>query len=399
MKVTWLTAIILLSLIVGSVSGTPESALLTEQRKEIDELVTQLEEIVLQSNDSREMKLLIIGIDGVRGDVAQEIAKEEDSTFGRFVEEGAWSFNMDVGPRSVSGPGWASMLTGVWCDRHGVVDNTFRGSQLESVPDLFEFIENHDQNLSTAAVYRWEPIEEHILGEGSADRREGYDTDEQVQDRAVELLNDVPDLDVLFVSMDDVDAAGHSDGFSPDVPEYVAAVKVAEGMTKTMLDALDGRDQSNESWLIIISSDHGGGGMLTKMHHPSTLIDRTTLMLVSGGATSQGEMTNNPVVVDVTVTALTHLGIPLPDGDEALDGRASAFDSNASVSREPNCREPIIYYRVDLMIGLAGTCCMLIIATATFVFVRSRRQRLESRTQENRTGPSAEGTAPNDHSR
>ena len=387
-RVIWVAAVLLVSLIGGNVGGVRETTHLEELWPDPEEMVKQMEGLISQNNTSNEMKVLIIGIDGVRGDVAQDVAEKEDSTFGSIMEEGAWSFNVDVGPYAVSGPGWASMLTGVWCDRHGVVDNTFRGSQLESVPDLFEFIENHDQNQSTAAVYRWEPIDEHILGEGSADRREGYDTDEKVRDRAVELLTDEPDLDVLFVSMDDVDATGHDEGFSPDVPEYVAAVERAENMTADILDALGARDQSQEAWLVIITSDHGGGGRFLKMHHPSTPIDRNTFMLVTGGSAIQGEMTNDPVIIDVAVMALNHLEVPLPEGEEALDGRNSAFDSTVPPAREPTCEKPIFYYRVDLMAALVGTCCLSICAGAIFITVRLRKQRqgrgrLESMTHIN----------------
>ena len=104
-------------------------------------------------DDGTEPKVLIIGIDGVRGDVANLSAQRNDSAFGRIIEEGAWSFNTSVGPYAISGPGWSSMLTGVWCDRHGVVDNFFFGSRLSSVPDLFEHVESNDPNLRTAAVY------------------------------------------------------------------------------------------------------------------------------------------------------------------------------------------------------------------------------------------------------
>ena len=63
-------------------------------------------------------------------------------------------------------------------------------------------------------------------------------------------------------------------------------------------------------------------------------------MLVHGGDVVVGEMTNDPVVVDVVTTALTHLEVTLPDGDSVLDGRASAFDSDAPAARNPNCGEP-----------------------------------------------------------
>jgi predicted AlkP superfamily pyrophosphatase or phosphodiesterase len=320
-----------------------------------------------------EQKVLIIGIDGVRGDVAEIVAQRNDSAFGRIKENGAWSFNSTVGPYAISGPGWSSMLTGVWCDRHGVVDNSFHGSKHSSVPNIFEIVETHDSNMSTAAVYWWEPIGEEILSEGSVDVLERFENDELVRDRAVELLTTDSELDVLFVSIDNPDAVGHHYGFSPEVSEYVAAVKAADDMTTEIMDALEQRNLSDEDWLIIITSDHGGGGRFLQNHYPSEPIDKRTFMLVTGGSTVAGEMTNEPVVVDVVVTALTHLEIPLPEGDSALDGRTSAFTPSASPARTPACDEPAIIYQVDEMIVLV--IGGLSLAVISFSIVRRKRRQ------------------------
>ncbi len=325
-------------------------------------------------DDGTEPKVLIIGIDGVRGDVAEISAQRNDSAFGRIVEEGAWSFNSSIGPYAMSGPGWSSMLTGVWCDRHGVVDNSFFGSRLSSVPDLFEHLESNDPNLRTAAVYWWEPLGEDILSGDSIDILERFENDGLVRDRAVELLSTDQELDVLFVSIDNPDAVGHSYGFSPELPEYIAAVEAADDMARDIIDALEQRDLSNENWITIITSDHGGGGRFLQSHHASEPTDQSTFMLVTGGATVAGEMTNDPVVVDVVVTALTHLEVPLPEGDLALDGRASAFDPDAAPAREPVCREPFFIFQVDLMIGLG--IGVLSVAVASFFFLRKKRRSI-----------------------
>jgi len=319
-----------------------------------------------------EPKVLIIGIDGVRGDVAEIAAQRNDSAFGRIKEEGAWSFNSTVGPYAISGPGWSSMLTGVWCDRHGVVDNSFHGSKHSSVPDIFEIVETHDSNMHTAAVYWWEPIGEDILAEDSVDVLERFENDELVRDRAVELLTTDSELDVLFVSIDNPDAVGHYYGFSPDVSEYVAAVKAADDMVGEIIGALEQRNLSDEDWLIIITSDHGGGGRFLQNHYPSEPIDKSTFMLVTGGSTVAGEMTNEPVVVDVVVTALTHLEIPLPEGDHALDGRTSAFTPSASPARQPTCGEPAIYLRVNEMITLVVG--VLSLGAISCIIMRKKRR-------------------------
>ena len=90
----------------------------------------------------------------------------------------------------------------------------------------------------------------------------------------------------------------------------------------------------------IITSDHGGGGLYSRSHYPSYPDDQNSLLLVHGEDVVVGEMKNNPVVVDVVATALTHLEFDLPEGDTVLDGRASAFDPDAPAARSPSCGEP-----------------------------------------------------------
>ena len=287
-----------------------------------------------------EPKVLIIGIDGVRGDVAEMVAQENQGAFGKITEEGAWSFNANTGPLSNSGTGWSSMLTGVWCDRHGVRDNSWEGSNHTTVPNIFDIVESNDPNLRTAALYWWDPLGEHILSEDSIDILENFESDAAIRDRAIELLTTDSELDVLLVSIDNPDSIGHRYGFGPEIPEYVDGVEIASNMAMEIMGALDQRNLNGENWITIIASDHGGGGLYSRSHYPSHPDDQNSLLLVHGGDVVVGEMTNGPVVVDVVATALTHLEFDLPDGDSVLDGRASAFDSQAPTARSPSCEEP-----------------------------------------------------------
>ena len=81
-----------------------------------------------------EGRVLVIGIDGVRPDALQ-IA--DTPAIDELISEGAFTNNTKIlGDRyreneTISGPGWSSFLTGVWADKHGVNDNTFRGENYD----------------------------------------------------------------------------------------------------------------------------------------------------------------------------------------------------------------------------------------------------------------------------
>ena len=79
-------------------------------------------------------KLLFIGIDGCRPDAltqAQTPNIDELINGGVYINDALCSIN---GQPTVSGPGWSTMITGVWFDKHGVSDNSFSGSNFDEYP-------------------------------------------------------------------------------------------------------------------------------------------------------------------------------------------------------------------------------------------------------------------------
>ena len=69
-------------------------------------------------------------------------------------------------------------------------------------------------------------------------------------DLALSLAND--DHDVHFIHLDDVDGAGHSNGFSPVIPTYLAAIGQVDEHIGTVVDP----------WLVYASEPVGDGGLL-----------------------------------------------------------------------------------------------------------------------------------------
>ncbi len=332
-----------------------------------------LDELLQTIENSTAPRVMVIGIDGVRSDVAQISASRDESGLARMASEGAWTYDSNVGPISISGPSWSSMLTGVWCDRHGVMGNGFDNHKLDQHLDLIDRVERYDSSLKTASLVYWEPISNLIIGPGIADIQERYDEDAQVHERAVEILREDIDLDLFFVAYDDPDYAGHVHGFSPDVPEYVDAVKLADDRFAELLDVLDERISRGEDWLVIVTSDHGGGGSTLRSHSASSsVVDLTTFMMVRGGETVAGEIYGS-VVVDVAVTALTHLEVPLPNGEAALDGRPLAFQPDLESARVPDCSAPIVEVTFSYIVPIVQGTLVLIIAVASFIFFKRRK--------------------------
>ncbi len=111
-------------------------------------------------------KVLIMGIDGLRPDA---LLKANTPHIDRLARHGVFATNTLIqGDRykasdTISGPGWSSLLTGVWADKHGVHDNTFAGRDFERYPHFFARLKRAIPEARTFSFVSWAPIDEFIV--------------------------------------------------------------------------------------------------------------------------------------------------------------------------------------------------------------------------------------------
>ena len=294
------------------------------------------------SASAQERKVLFIGVDGVRSDA---LIQANTPTWDSLTSVGLYTFTSWHVGITVSGPSWSSMLTGVWQDKHGVTDNSYTGSDFNSYPYFVTRAKEHIPNLKAVEISSWTPMCD--VSVGGAVYNNGWDaslnppTDDAVEAVAVTQLLD-PDLDVLFVHIDDVDAQGHGNGFSPTVNPYMSQIEYVDGQIRTILNALKNRaNYANEDWLVLMTTDHGGIGT---GHGGPTTVEREIWWVAAGNNVPNTEISidlpntlelfpdpadyrDAPMLVDIAVTALDHLLQPLnidPEQQTAwnLDGQS-----------------------------------------------------------------------------
>jgi predicted AlkP superfamily pyrophosphatase or phosphodiesterase len=257
-------------------------------------------------------KILIIGIDGCRPDA---LRRAQAPHLAGLIRDGAFSDQAQTGDITISGPGWASLVTGVWRTKHGVRDNDFDGANFGQYPHFFRRLKQHRPRAFTASLVHWGPINTRLVVDSDFTRT--YRQDRRVADEACRLLQE-QDPDVVFLQFDDVDAAGHKHGFDPAGLPYRQAIEQVDAHVGSLLEVLRRRPTyAKESWLILVSTDHGGSG---KAHGENIPEHRTIFLIVSGSAAARGVITPAPRVVDLAPTALTHLGVPI-DPKWDWDGR------------------------------------------------------------------------------
>jgi len=265
-------------------------------------------------------KVLLIGVDGVRPDVLAEVPTPN---IDRLAVEGFYSPRAQTGLPTVSGPGWSSMLIGVWATKHGVESNDLSTNRSADYPDLFTRIEELRPELHTFVAADWLPLVDTTDGgpllSNAIDLRvasDGYDlgwaeADQLVTDTAIAYLRGA-DPDAMFVYLGNPDEVSHHD---KSIGEgYREAIATADRQIGALRAAVMARPTFGaEDWLILISTDHGrrsDGG-----HGEDSPEERTIFYLAHGPSVEAD--TTVPRIVDVAVTALAHLGL----ADSSLDGR------------------------------------------------------------------------------
>jgi predicted AlkP superfamily pyrophosphatase or phosphodiesterase len=215
------------------------------------------------------LHLLLVGIDGLRLDLA---TPERAPHLRALLARGA-STRMTMAEPTVSGPGWATLLTGASHDEHGVVDNRFVGSRLASIPDLLSRAAFADPTRTTFAAAAWPPLVDpvgvgpiiHTRDEQRRAERHrvvvrdgetyGYRTsDAEIADFAVAgLFSAGPD--VSFVYFSGADEAAHVYGAISR--QYVDAVTRIDVHLGRMLAVVEHRARDGERWLVVVTTDHG----------------------------------------------------------------------------------------------------------------------------------------------
>jgi len=264
-------------------------------------------------------KVIIIGIDGFRSDaMTQEITPSIFDFSQRNVYKNLSHLTEED---TYSGPNWSSILTGVHYNKHNVTDNSFDGSLFDMFPTFLNYIENNVSSINTSSIVNWLPINQKILS-----RDVDYYTNNQISDslvfiEALNLLlnNDPIRPDILFLHFDELDAAGHNFGFSPNIIEYTETLKNIDLYVDSLVRVIDNKRLSGENWMCILVSDHGGDGY---SHGDYNNIKIRETVLIVEHPSQNFKLLHKSNMTDIAPTVLDFLGISSAKFDCSSDGQS-----------------------------------------------------------------------------
>ena len=221
-----------------------------------------------------EKKAIIIGYDGCRADVLN--VRYQGATSKLLLDGATMKLSYCGGVNypekntqdTSTAPGWCSILTGVWADKHGVTANDITKS-LEYKTLLTTLVEDETID-SSMFVTKWaghfsrknatyleekEYCEKQNLNVGF----NKCDDDKASLEFAKNELSKSDCADFMLVVYEQTDSVGHSSGFTYNNPKYKDAFTEADSYGLETLNTIQERETyETEDWLIIITSDHGG---------------------------------------------------------------------------------------------------------------------------------------------
>lgn len=293
-----------------------------------------------RENDFGGRRVLYIGIDGCRADAvlaAMERGLAPNLKALTQAPAGLWSHEVYAGgelgtpthQRTVSGPGWTSLLTGVWLDQHGVRDNKFIGGRFQNCGHFMRHIKAHKPTAWCASFADWQPIHRFIADGSRQDGAEFLDVkftrdahaetyithDMEIRAEAVKTLAE-QNPDAMFVYFGQVDEYGHGAidkraAFDPRNDLYLTGIGVVDGHIGALLAAMRARPRfAEEDWMILITTDHGGVG---NNHGGDSEVERRIWLAAHGTSLPREALLKGPTPQTAMVPLIyQHLKLPLP---------------------------------------------------------------------------------------
>ncbi len=270
---------------------------------------------------AQKKRVLLVGIDGLQ---FERIASLNTPNLDKLHISKAYTGGIqgyNSHQTTSSGPGWTTILTGVWKDKHGVPNND-AGTYKSRVKSIYRLIKENKNDASIASIATWSPIHQFLENDMSlVNYKSKGGNDSNATNLGVNQIKN-NDHDLIFIHLDHVDVVGHSLGFSTG---YDNAIKTADTQLGQLMNAIEEREAiTNEDWLIVVTTDHGRSPIGGYSHGGDSESEKTIFigMNKEGNQEFKTKATNipntnynglygYPAQTSIVPTVLRHLGIEI----------------------------------------------------------------------------------------
>jgi predicted AlkP superfamily pyrophosphatase or phosphodiesterase len=216
-------------------------------------------------------KILLIGLDGLNLRPTFDPVDPAAPFLTQLRAQAAFARMTVEGP-TISGPSWATLLTGASHSEHDIVDNLLIGHRLDSCPDLLT--QAAASGATTFAAAGWGALVDPsgvgpVIRTRTEDQRAGRhrvvcrdgetygyrSVDAEIAAFSAYALREAGP-DVSFVYFCDVDDAGHV--YGAESLEYREAIRRVDALVARLVDVVRQRaENTGEEWIVAVTTDHG----------------------------------------------------------------------------------------------------------------------------------------------
>ena len=292
------------------------AAVTTEtQRKSLVDSASYVAPQVTSSEPDTTPNVLLIGVDGTN--LSKILANAANSNFFGLMQTGTTAASSIVGHTTISNPSWTTILTGVWGETSGVINNIYNPAVYDAWPTVFNQLEGLNSSIHTTAIADWDVIAA-IAASGSlpADSVQyvsqiAGDTDWSLTDDAVgaATVNAINSADYsvgnfMFSYFVGVDENGHMHGGGSQ--QYADAITNVDENLAAIMAAIAA---SGEQWTIIVVTDHGHQQSQGFGHGFQSPNETSTFVIANNpNLFTPGNINLQYSIVDTTPTVVTLFG-------------------------------------------------------------------------------------------
>lgn len=281
-------------------------------------------------------KAVFILLDGIPADVVERVATP---TLDAIARDGGYARAYVGGELggptetpTISAPGYMSLLTGTWGNKHNVWGNSNQSPNY-AVWNLFRIVETVDPARRTAIFSTWLDNRTVLVGEGRPGAgaftldhaADGFEKDTVAfphdkesryilaidQRVAAEAATHIAEVgpDLSWVYLQHTDDAGHAHG---DGEAFHAAIRQADALVGGIWQAVKRRQALGEQWMVVVTTDHGRDARTGKGHGGQSPRERTTWIVTNTPELTERFTRGTPAIVDIAPSILRHLGVAVP---------------------------------------------------------------------------------------
>jgi hypothetical protein len=248
--------------------------------------------------------VVVLGVDGAGAFFEEADTPVIDDIF----DGGAVTYQMLSENPTISAQCWGAMLHGVTSDVHGLTNSIVSSTPFPTdsrFPSVFRVIRSNNPDAKLASFSHWNPINVGIIEDGLGVHKETAGTDKELTEKIVTYLKEEAPT-FLFVQFDDVDAAGHTNGYGTQ--EQLVKISEIDTYVSDIYNAYDNLDVLDDT-LFIVTADHGGSG---KNHGGLTDGEKYVMFAAAGESVAEGEI-EDMEIRDTAAVVLHALGYNIPD--------------------------------------------------------------------------------------